>query len=285
MPTDTHRTFRAFWWISNILLIVSVGALLCTATWEYSVRRYLAGFAAAVVPANASPEQKVEAILKWMKTGPPRAESSDPSVLSTRDPETTLNYRQLLAVCGTATNAFLNVARTSNLEVRRLLLLGPDRGTIHVVAEVMLDDRWVIVDPTYRLIMRDNQGRLLTRKELKDPETLAEATSSVKDYPSSYNYSSFAHVRVARLPMQGLRLRSVLDWIDPNWDEEFDWSLLLERESFFAFFISLLATIAFLLLREGLALYADYRMRIPRFHLREHATRALAAFFTSPEIK
>lgn len=32
-------------------------------------------------------------------------------------------------------------------------------------------------------------------------------------------------------------------------------------------------------------LLADNRLRIPRFHLREHALRAGVAFFSTPEIK
>jgi hypothetical protein len=41
----------------------------------------------------------------------------------------------------------------------------------------------------------------------------------------------------------------------------------------------------FLLLRAMLPWYADSRLRIPRFHLREHALRAKVAFFLTPEIK
>jgi hypothetical protein len=64
-----------------------------------------------------------------------------------------------------------------------------------------------------------------------------------------------------------------------------DWSLLLERESCFALVTA--ATFAFLLLvlRFLLAWWADYRLRIPRFHLREHFLRAGAAFFSTPGIK
>jgi hypothetical protein len=38
-------------------------------------------------------------------------------------------------------------------------------------------------------------------------------------------------------------------------------------------------------LRAVLRWYADSRLRIPRFHLREHALRAGVAFFSTPEIK
>jgi hypothetical protein len=253
--------------------------------WEYSVRQYLNGFSDAVVPETATPEQKVQYILDWMRTGPPRAIAQDPAALAKRDPEDTLNYQQLLNVCGTATNAFLNLARSSNLQVRRLLLLTPERTTKHVVAEVLLDGRWVIVDPTYRMIMRDAQGRMLTRQDLQDPILFAEATAKVAGYPAQYNYNSFAHVRVARLPLQRLHLRKMLDSLWPGWDEVADWSLLLERKSFLVFFTSSCISLLLLLWRFGLGWFADHRLKLPRVRFREKALRAGVTFLSTPEIK
>jgi len=280
-----HLIFRASWWSTNLLLAVAVGSLIYCGGWEYSVRQYLRGFSDAIVPATAPPEQQVEAILNWMRVGPIRPVALDPADLATRDPETTLNYRQLLSVCGTATNAFLNLSRSAGLNTRRLLLLTPDRTTKHVVAEVPIDGRWVIVDPSYRVMFRDAEGHLLTRKELQNPEVFAQATSVVPNYPKEYNYAYFAHVRVARLPLDRFHLRGLLDTISPGWDERLDWSLLLERESFFALVGAAVGAFLFLVLRFLLAWYADYRLRIPRFHLREHFLRAGAAFFNTPEIK
>src|SRR5882672_10489779 len=211
VQTPRHRIFRAAWWSSNLLLALGFLALLYSCGWEYSVRQYLRGFSDAIVPAGYTPEQKIDAILDWMRTGPPRAVAANLEDLSKRDPETTLNYQQLLAVCGTATNAFLNLARTSDLQVRRLLLLSPDHNTKHVVAEVLLDGRWIVVDPTYRMVMRNAKGEMLTRKELQNPQTFAEAIAKVPGYPPAYNYDRFAHVRIARLPLDGFRLRAVLD--------------------------------------------------------------------------
>jgi len=252
---------------------------------EYSVRRYLDGFSDAIVPNILPAEQKVDAILSWMRAEPSRAIAATPDSLARRDPETTLNYQQLLNVCGTATNAFLNLARSSDLRVRRLLLLSPDRNTKHVVAEVLIDERWIIVDPTYRVIMKDAQGRLLTRGDLQDPAVFAEAISAIPNYRREYSFDHFAHVRLARLPLDGLHLRPLLDRIYPGWDEVVDWSLLLERESFFYLVASVAAFLFFLLMRTLLGWYADRRLRIPRFHLREHAVRAGAAFVSAPEIK
>jgi Transglutaminase-like superfamily len=286
LPTPrNHRIFRASWWSSNLLLALAFIALLYSCGWEYSVRHYLKGFSDAIVPAGYTQEQKIEAILDWMRTGPPRAVAANLEELSARDPVTTLNYQQLLAVCGTATNAFLNVSRSAGLSVRRLLLLTPDRNTKHVVAEVLVGRRWIIVDPTYRVILRDAQGHYLTRRDLQNPMVFAEAASAIPNYPREYSFDHFAHVRLARLPLEGLHVRKLLDSIYPGWDESIDWSLLLERESFFYLVLATAATLLFLVLRALLAWYADNRLRIPRFHLREHVVRAGAAFVSTPEIK
>jgi hypothetical protein len=280
-----HRFFRAGWWGTNILLAVAVASLIYSGWWEYSVRQYLRGFSDAIVPAAASPQEQVEAILEWMSNGPPRLVATNVADLSTRDPETTLNYRQLLSVCGSATNAFLNLSRSAGLNTRRLLLLTPEHRTKHVVAEVPIDGRWVIVDPSYRMMLHDAEGHLLTRKELQNPAIFAQATGVVPNYPPEYNYAQFAHIRIGRLPLDGLRLRSLLDWASPSWEESLDWSLLLERESFFCLVMAAACTLLFLALRFLLAWHADYRLRIPRFHLREHFLRAGAAFFGTPGIK
>jgi hypothetical protein len=273
------------WWSANLLLVMALVAVTYSAGWEYSVRRYLAGFSDAIVANSEPAERQVEAILDWMRRGPPRMVAANPAVLDGRDPETTLNYRQLLSVCGTATNAFLNLARSSGLSTRRLLLLTPQREAKHVVAEVLIDGRWVIADPAYRILLRDAKGRLLTRQDLRDASRFAEATSVVPNYPSGYTYEKVAHVRLARLPLDGLHMRWILDKIYPTWEESIDWSLLLERESFFALGVSVFAFIVFLLFRICLGWYADHRLKIPRFRLRSQVMRAGSTFFQAPETK
>lgn len=285
MRTLRHQIFRVVWRGVNLLLAVVVVSSIYAGVREYSVRRYLDGFSDAIVPNSLPEEEKLEAILNWMRAEPSRATSDNPDALAKRDPETTLTYSQLLNVCGTATNAFLNLARSSDLRARRLLLLTPENSTKHVVAEVFIGGRWIIVDPTYRVIMRDAAGHALTRKNLQDPAIFAQAIGAIPKYPHEYTYDHFAHVRLARMPLNGFHLRGVLDTIVPGWEEAFDWSLLLERESFFYLVASVAGTLLFLLLRAVLAWYADSRLRIPRFHFREHALRAGVAFFSTPEIK
>lgn len=280
-----QRVFRSLWWGCNLLLAAALLATVWTGAWEYSVRQYLDGFSDAIVPDSVPNQQKVEAILSWMRNGPARLEAPNPSELSLRDPENTLNYRQLLQVCGTATNAFLNLARSSGLQVRRLLLLSPARTAKHVVAEVLLDGRWVIVDPTYRAILKDAKGNLLTRQELRNPDIFREATGQIAGYNPEFSYESIAHVRISALPLHGFHIRQMLDRVFPPWDDFVDWSLLLERRSFLYLFLSVNALLVLSLLRVCLAWLADHHLRVPRFHLRTHLSRATSAFFSTPEIK
>jgi Transglutaminase-like superfamily len=285
LPTRRYVVFRGVWWSANLLLLVALVAAAYSAAWEYSVRRYLDGFSDAIVPSSEPAERQAEAILEWMRRGPPRMVAANLSVLDGRDPETTLNYQQLLSVCGTATNAFLNLGRSNGLSVRRLLLLTPQLEAKHVVAEILIDGRWVIADPAYRVLLRDAKRRLLTRQDLRDPAVFAEATSVVPNYPKEYTYEKVAHVRLGRLPMQGFHLRWILDKAFPGWEEALDWSLLLERESFFFLCMSAFAFLVFLVLRILMGWYADHRLKIPRFRLRSQFVRAGSTFFHAPEIK
>ncbi len=197
--------FRAAWRAVNFLLAASLVCLAYAAARESGRCANICADSptTTVVSAAEPPEQKIEAILAWMRTGPVRAEAARPDDLSPRNPENTLNYRQLLLVCGSATNAFLNLSRSSGLESRRLLLLTADRKTKHVVAEVLVDGRWIVVDPSFRIVMRDVGGRALTRKELQNPATFKEAIGGVLNYPADYSYDRYAHVRLARLPLDG----------------------------------------------------------------------------------
>ena len=86
-----HPVFRAAWIATNSLLAISVLLLLVGVVWEHSTRRYLKGFADAVVPLTAPPDQKVEAILNWMQRGPARRPGTVTEPLALRDPSETLN--------------------------------------------------------------------------------------------------------------------------------------------------------------------------------------------------
>lgn len=276
-----HPVFRAAWIATNSLLAISVLLLLVGVVWEHSTRRYLKGFADAVVPLSASPEQKVEAILEWMKHGPARRVSVDTDSLTLRDPQDTLNYQQLLRVCGTATNAFINLASSSGLQARRLLLLGPNWQSKHVVAEVRLDGRWVVVDPAYRAMFRDPQGQLLTRQQLQDPRLFRGAVQAIPGYSSEYTFERTAHVRLARMPVVGNLLRKTLGTLLPEWEETLDWTFVLERRSLAQALAALLLVCFGLAGRLALGWYGRGRLGISRVRLRDQLLRAGEDLFSS----
>jgi hypothetical protein len=269
-----HPILRACWFVVNILLVVSLLAVIYGAAWEFSTRSYLKGFSDAIIPASDNPEQKIEAILQWMAHGPVRRSSSDPGGLAARNPEETLNFQQLLAVCGTATNAFVNLAQSSGLRARRLLLLNENGLSKHVVVEVLIGDRWVVVDPSYHFIFRLPDGHFPARAELKDPAVFQAATQSIPNYPKAYTYENTVHVRLARIPWIGKHLRGIFNFLWPPWEEAINWTLLVERESF-AMLVSSIFLLCFALaVRLLLGWYCKSKLGIARERLRDQILRA-----------
>jgi hypothetical protein len=265
---------RVCWYLANIILAVSLGLVAYSVGWEFLTRSYLKGFSDAIVPTSDDSEQKVEAILAWMQQGPARVSNPDPEPVGARNPEDTLNYQQLLQVCGTSTNAFVNLAESSGLHARRVLLLDENQQSKHVVAEILIDNRWIVVDPSYRAILRLPTGRPATVKELRNPEVFRAATRTIPNYPSIYTYETTVHVRLNRIPWAGNFLRRAFDFIWPSWEESINWTLLLERESFAVLTISIILLGLALAVRLFLSWYCSRRPGIVRTRLRDQIKRA-----------
>jgi hypothetical protein len=277
----SHPIFRFVWYSVGVLLIFAICAAIYSLGWEYSTRRYLKGFSDAIVPATAPGVEKIQAVLSWMAHGPARLPYGPSPAVPDRDPTDTLNYDALLQVCGTATNAFINLMDTGHMGVRRLLLVDQDMMTKHVVAEVLVDGRWIIVDPAFRIVLRDAHGQTLTREQLTDPVIFAEATGDIHAYDPAYTFDRTVHVRVGRIHFLGLPLRRVLDRVLPGWDESTAMTLLVERESFAASVASVLLVIFLLLLWISLRWYGEHLLGIPHLHLRAQLRRAGSAFLNS----
>ncbi len=278
-----YPILRVCWYLANIFLGVSLGLAVYSTGWEFSTRSYLKGFSDAIIPSSDDPEQKVEAILTWMQRGPARRTTPDPEALATRNPEDTLNYQQLLQVCGTATNAFVNLAQSSGLRARRLLLLDENRSSKHVVVEALIDNRWIIVDPVFHTILRLPTGQPATQEELRNPAVFQAVIHSIPNYPPSYNYDSTVHIRLSRIPLAGALLRRTFDFVWPSWEEAINWTLLLERESFAVLTTSILLLCFAIALRSFLSWYSSRRLGIVRVRLRDQLTRAGEVLFSNPK--
>jgi hypothetical protein len=276
----SDRLFHYTWLFVNALLILSVLFALYAMGWEFSTRRYLRGFSDAIVPATAPGDEKVEAILRWMRHGPARLPYGPSALVPDRDPTDTLNYDALLQVCGTATNAFINLANTGNLEVRRLLLLDQNQMTKHVVAEVFVQGKWIIVDPAYRVVFRDPTGNTVTRDDLLNPATFNAVISNIPKFPADYTFDNTVHVRIGRLHILGMPLRAILNHFIPGWEDSMTMTLLLERESFAAMVAALLLVFFLLVLRYSLRWFGEARLGIHAVRLRSKIYRAGVAFWT-----
>jgi hypothetical protein len=277
-----HSVLQTLWYIVNGFLLASILFLLYSIAWEHSARRYLKGFSDAIVPASASQEGKAEAILSWMEHGPSRRATSAPGVLPQRDPEETLNYQALLRVCGSATNAFVNLANSSGLPARRLVLLDRNLAAAHVVAEVQFRKRWVVLDPSFRAILRDTNGRLLTANDLRDPQVFTQATRKLAGYNPSYSYEHTTNLRWARVPSIGKGLQNLMDRRFPSWDDPIFLTLLVERESYAAVALAFVLVALSYLTRVFLRKYGEQRFGLSLPRLRWRLAEAGGAFFRRP---
>jgi hypothetical protein len=272
------RFYRAAWYLVNCGLAFVILLTIYSTGWEYSTRRYLKGFSDAIIPVSASPLEKVDAILTWMAHGPARKMAGPDGTNPDRDPTETLNYHALLRVCGTSTNAFINLADSGGLEVRRLLLLDPRHLAKHVSAEVLVDGQWIVVDPAFRVILRGSDGQPLTKGQLLDPANFAAATRSIPGYDPNYSYESTAHIRLGRLRVVGMPLRWILDRALPHWEDSTIVSLLAERASLAAMWATIILAVILFVLRLALREYGESRLGVRSMRLRHQIRRALQAF-------
>jgi Transglutaminase-like superfamily len=276
-----HRLFWLATYIINFLFLSALFGVVWTTVWEYSTRRYLKGFSDAIIPATASPEEKIQSILDWISRGPSRLTSGFAMPQQDRDPTDTLNYQSLLRVCGTATNAFINLANSGGLPARRILLLDAYRRAKHVDAEVLVNGHWIVVDPAFRAVLRGPNGRTLTREQLADPAVFAAATRNIPKYDPGYSFESTAHVRISRIGLIGRPLRSVLHFLAPGWGGSATMSLILERESFAAMIGMILIALCLGVIRVSLRWYGEKRLEVHPVRIRQQLRRAFQAFFST----
>ena len=274
-----HTFFRVVWIVTSALLLLAIVATAYSVLWEYSTRRYVKGFADAIIPASGTPQQKIDAILHWMSNGPARLQYGPDGLI--RDPTETLNYASLLKVCGTATNAFVNLADSAGLSSRRLLLLGPNRMATHVVAEVLVDGRWIVVDPAFRTVLRDSSGNTVTRKQLSDRSVFLTATRGIAGYDPAYTYDQTVHIRLGRLGGLGAYVRLAANRLAPGWEDSVTASLLLERESLATMVAAMLLLMILILARVFLRWYGVRRLGIHPPEMGARMLRAWSAFFDS----
>ena len=211
--------FGRYW--NRTLILAAVALFVYGLAWNYSTRKYLKGFSDAIIPLDGSPEEKSESLLTWFRKEPERRETpageSNP-----RDPIGIVQDARLLKVCGSSSSSFINLAEAAGLRARRLLLLDSGK-TNHVVVEVKWDERWVVVDPSFRMVFRDHSGRALSKEELANPATFREVISIMPTYNRLYDFDEIARIHLGRIPFFGDLLRRTLNYLFPTWEDAIDW--------------------------------------------------------------
>ena len=68
----SSRWFSLGYFAARTLIVLALGLFVLGVAWNYSTRRYLKGFADAIVPLTGSPEEKTEALVEWFHHEPQR---------------------------------------------------------------------------------------------------------------------------------------------------------------------------------------------------------------------
>jgi len=242
-----------------VLVIAAVCLLAYGLAWNFSTRSYLKGFADAIVPVDGSSQEKSEALLAWLHYEPARSRAPGDSG-TLRDPVWILQNSQLLKACGSASNAFINLADAVGVQTRRLLLLDASGGAKHVVAEVRWGSRWVVVDPRLGLVFREGLGQAHKKEDLRDPVVFHDAISHMPGYSGNYTFELTHHIRLERIPVFGAALRQVLDRLFPLWEGALDWAYVLENPSLWPMLAAIPMLLLGLLIRWFAYLYRSHSM-------------------------
>jgi hypothetical protein len=133
-----------FWYAADAFLVVSLGALISGGTLQRS--------------------------------------TPSPDYFSARNPAHALNYSQLLQFCGTATNAFVNVATSSDLHARQLLLLDRNR-TAKRIALVIVSGLLLCFGLAARLFLSWYGSRRIGVARVRLRDQLLQAGATLFSYP------------------------------------------------------------------------------------------------------
>jgi hypothetical protein len=230
--------FRFLALVANAVAIMSVGLLLYGSVWTYATAQYTAGFADSIVTANETAYQKCEALLKWVAHTPPSIRAC--FYAAHRSPFRILPESHGPYDCRSYTNAFVKLATASGIGSRSVIPLGSAEMTKHVLAEVWLDDHWVIVDPTFGAFFIDRDGRLLSKSDLRDPAAFEAAIANIPGYEAEDDFSHATHIHLELLPVFGHQLRRALDYVNPAWDDAADWGYLPDHPALWPILASLI---------------------------------------------
>jgi hypothetical protein len=170
--------------------------------------------------------------------------------------------------CGNLSRLFVTMARLDGLRARRVHLYDVTAGDepyTHAVVEVWVDGGWVVVDPLYGVVFRDDDGELATAEQLaadhdlvrRQIRTTAEDITFEHWPPGPYDFERYRYDETRRIRWEilpaGEWLRdTVADAIGEAAADEMAYPDLFERPHYFL--AVLYGVIACLMLGAGLFL-------------------------------
>lgn len=138
-----------------------------------------------VVIGCETQEQKVLALQKYVFDNVKPGQGYEPNDVAKMSNKERLEKG--VGWCNHQVDVFMSLARLQDIRTRMLYLLTADmHSSPHTIAEAFINNRWVITDVSWNLILRNPQGKLATRQDLADDFTILTDNPQVKEIAKDF---------------------------------------------------------------------------------------------------
>jgi hypothetical protein len=264
-----------------LLSLLAISSLLCL--WQLALfavdSSFVDGICAVVARPDLPAEQRTLQLFRWVNTydddAMPSSAATPPRGLLT--PRAMIEHRAYFrANCGSKAWLLAILARHAGLQARELRLCDAHHLARHVVCEILVGNRWVVLDPTVDLDFRRRDGQLATADELRDPVLLAINARRAEYYDRQlWQFTHAERLHFEKVPLVGGLLRRLASRLTGRPAEEIAVPAALEQPrlvaagSLAAFALLALAGTALLARRRGRA--TQHRVQRDQFPLRAFA--------------
>jgi transglutaminase superfamily protein len=196
-----------------LLGVLAISSLLCL--WQLALftvdSSFVDGICAVVARPESPPEQRAMQLFRWVNSYDDEELSSSaatpPRGLLT--PRAMIEHRAYFrANCGSKAWLLAILARHAGLQARELRLCDARHEARHVVCEVLIGSRWLVLDPTVDLDFRRRDGQLATAAELRDPALLAVNARRADYYDlQRWQFTHAERLHFEKVPLVGGLLR------------------------------------------------------------------------------
>lgn len=210
-----NRSAAASSWIATIrrgLVLVCAAAFVWFVINDVIESRSFAGWVRKVRDEARSPDEQglalamMKSVFQRLNTERRLPDGDSEGGLSMKSSMEQLHNPS--GACASYSHVLAKCLMTAGIQVRKVGLEHGGHKAIHHVIEARLDGRWVLMDPLYNLVFRNQQGALVDAVQVREHWDFFK-----KQLPPNYNpdfdYAAFYHTNWDRVPLLGGMIKAI----------------------------------------------------------------------------